>query len=107
MTREPTFDADGYPTEATLRRIRTWPTGTLADMLACMDFAGRAWSSYGTWRKTFWRKEVRYRIVTGGWSGNESVIAAIERNQMVQMVGAWRWERGGLYEYRFPRGEPT
>ena len=108
---EPTFDADGYPTEATLDRIREWPIVTLADMVDCMDFAGRAWSSYGTWRKySDWKEArwpsrplVRYTFATGGWSGNESVVAAIEANLIVQMVGAWAWKRGGWYEYRFPK----
>jgi hypothetical protein len=118
---EPTFDAAGYPTEETLERIRTWPVVTIADMIACMDFAGRAWSWYGTWRKQpNWRSHpdrvlraaglrpaphVRYTLITGGWSGNESIVAAIEANLIVQMVGAWAWRRGGWYEYRFPKAE--
>lgn len=119
---EPTFDADGYPTDATLDRIQMWPVVTSADMVECMDFAGRAWSYYGTWRKhpnwtahperasaalraSGWRplSQVRYVLITGGWSGNESVVASIEANQIMQMVGAWAWKRGGWYEYRFPK----
>jgi hypothetical protein len=107
---EPTFDADGYPTDATLDRIRTWPVVALADMVACMDFAGRAWQYEDVWTKEDdWEdpdwpesRKVRYVFSTVGWSGNESVVSAIERNPMLQMMGAWSWRRGGHYEYRFP-----
>ena len=107
---EPTFDADGYPTEETLERIRSWPVKVGADFIAVMDFAGRAWSYPDYWDVAeHWsdpddrgRACRRYEFSTGGWSGNESIVHAIEGNQIVQMVGAWSWRRGGHYEYRFP-----
>lgn len=109
MTPTPDFDADGYPTEGTLDAIRDWPIDTLADMEAAMDFAGSAWR-YDAWSKERgWtdpddgnRPRVRYVFSTYGWSGNESIVDAIEGNQMLQMIGAWSWRRGGHYEYRFP-----
>lgn len=112
---EPTFDRDGYPTEETLERIKTWPYETLQDPIDAMDFAGRAWSYPDYWQKTeLWedpegypgqRPEVRYVFSTGGWSGNESIIGAIEENVMLRALGAWSWRRGGHYEYRFPTPE--
>jgi len=110
VSDEPTFDAEGYPTEATLRRIRRWSIQTNADFEAVMDFAGRAWNWPHLWvRERDWIDPdypsfptLRYVFSTGGWSGNESIVGAIEKNQMVQMIGAWPWRRGGHYEYRFP-----
>jgi hypothetical protein len=113
---EPTFDADGYPTDETLDRITTWPTDSFAAMHAAMDFAGRAWSYPKYWEvdPEFAAGEYvgqrplrRYVFSTGGWSGNESIVAAIEANQMLQMLGAWSWRRGGHYEYRFPAADPS
>ena len=113
---EPTFDSDGYPTQETLDRIATWPIVTFADMAAAMDYAGRAWTPHHLWRcqarfrertKGPWKPgpKRRYVFSTGGWSGNESIVAAIERNDMLQTVGAYSWRRGGHYEYRFPVAE--
>ena len=107
---EPTFDRDGYPTDETLDRIATWPIETNADFAAVMDFAGRAWSYPDGWECVERETEPDwpsypyrvYRFSTGGWSGNESIVSAIEQNQIVQMVGAWSWQRGGHYVYRFP-----
>ena len=109
--KEPTFDGDGYPTDKTLQNIREWPTKTLADMAECMDFAGKAWSYPDYWVKEddwpdpdfFGKPCLRYVFSAGGWSGNESIVEAIEANMMVQIVGAWSWRRGGHYEYRFPK----
>ena len=111
---EPTFDVDGYPTEETLDRIKWWPVGSSADFAAAMDFAGRAWSYPDYWEKAdnwpdpdmFDHPCLRYVFSTGGWSGNESIVEAIEANQMLQMIGAWSWRRGGHYEYRFPTEAP-
>ena len=109
---DPTFDAHGYPTEETLDRIRTWDVATLADMEAAMDFAGAAWHYDDAWTKErgwidpdWGSLQVRYRFSTLGWSGNESIVEAIEGNEMLQMIGAWAWRRGGHYEYRFPRSQ--
>lgn len=112
---EPTFDADGYPTDETLARIREWPIDTMAAAAAAMDFVGRAWSypkyweCEAEWPDPDWPSHPRRRYVfsTGGWSGNEDLVGAIEANQMLQMIGAWSWRRGGHYEYRFPLPEPA
>lgn len=120
LADEPTFDSDGYPTEETLERIRQWPVNTWADAHAAMDFAGKAWSYPDRWRcQPRWRDcsqshvtnwplyrgtVRRYVFSTGGWSGNESIVAAIEANREV-MLGAWSWQRGGHYDFRFPADE--
>jgi hypothetical protein len=100
---------DGYPTEATLDRIRRWEVKTFGDARKAMDYAGAAWSYPDRWRcQPRWRGRgsprpvCRYTFSTGGWSGNEEIVAAIEANAMLQMLGAWSWRRGGHYEYRFP-----
>ena len=107
---EPTFDGDGYPTDDTLERIREWPVKTNDDFAAVMDFVGSAWSYPDSWEcierweDPDWPSFPKrvYRFSTGGWSGNESIVSAIEGNDIVQGVGAWSWRRGGHYEYRFP-----
>ena len=109
------FDRDGIPTDATLERISSWPIKTNADFAVVMDFAGRAWSYPDRWEcieseaDPDWPSHPKrvYRFSTGGWSGNESIIAAIEANEIVQIVGAWSWRRGGHYEYRFPLAHDT
>lgn len=92
------MDADGYPDEAELQRIREWPHQDCADLLA---FVRSLW-----WGKWGWRQNgYRYRISTGGWSGNESLIAAMEDNDMFWML-TWRSSRrGGYYVFEVPEAK--
>lgn len=108
---EPTFDKDGYPTEATLRRIRTWDVKTFADRRALIDYVGKAWH----FREWGWAPAVRrrreykngllcrkYSISTGGWSGNESLIGELEKNWMFWSLCWVSNRRGGHYEFSIP-----
>lgn len=115
---EPTFDVNGYPTDETLDAIEHWPINKASDAEALMDFIGRAWSYPDYWRKQdHWRDQSRYGIAsrtvyrytfsTGGWSGNESLVTALEHNVLAQMLGAYSWRVGGHYEYRFSRSYGT
>jgi len=106
----PTFDADGYPTEETLDQIKTWPAD---DIAACLDFARAAWhwSDWCDEDLSAAEREVLHaepgerfaRFATGGWSGNEDIIAALKANMMIRGL-AWRLSAsGGLHIFRYPR----
>ena len=92
----PTFDADGYPTQETEEVIAKWPH---SDPDGWFTFIREAWDHhYGT---------IRYdpkfaTFITGGWSGNESIIEAMQENKVLWIV---LWEsshRGGKYVLRLP-----
>lgn len=117
---EPSFDRGGYPTDETLERIRLWPIESNADFEAVMDYAGSCWKYPDWWSKGEpepdplfadlasgqTRPTISYVFSTGGWSGNESLVSAIEANWIVQAVGASTWHKGGHFEYRFPTDRP-
>jgi hypothetical protein len=104
----------GYPDDRDLDRLENW---TLDQGInAGLDFAAALWSDYGTVLHTLTAGEAevvhqewdaagvqRYRFLrfaTGGWSGNESVIAAIRANWVLRS----RWclsSRGGLHIYEY------
>lgn len=95
MMIHPTFDRSGYPTEATLRRIRLWPFG---DQAGFWSFVKAAWQDNGKIRMS----QNRIDLITGGWSGNESIVHAIGES----MIGSYSWEsshRGGLHRYEIER----
>ena len=48
------------------------------------------------------RGERYLRLSTGGWSGNEELVAALNTNRMVRVL-SWRLSaRGGLHIYQYP-----
>lgn len=109
--KEPTFDSAGYPTDDTLEEIENWEIKTAQDAIDLMEYVGQAWYYPHYWRvERGWfnaqgKKEVHYIFSTGGWSGNESLVGAMEQNLMLNILGPWSWQRGGHYEYRLAEPE--
>lgn len=97
-------DGDGYPTEEALEIVCRWPF-TL-DKKEFFEFIKSIW-----WRADWgWDegeedaeytddpKVYRYYISTGGWSGNESIIQAIKKNEFLMWSITWvQSRRGGHY----------
>jgi len=107
----PTFDSDGYPTDETLAAIEAWP---YQDLAACLDFVKAAWhwddwathdlSAHEAAIVRAEKTDTYLRLATGGWSGNESLVAALRANRMISLQ-AWRLHaRGGLHIYQYPQG---
>lgn len=84
------IDDDGYPTEDALKIIELWPfdsPGWFDFIRDHWHFASWGWSKVGS----------EYHISTGGWSGNESIIAAMQRNWILWSVCWVQSNRGGHY----------
>jgi hypothetical protein len=81
-----------YPTEADLATIANWDP---MDFDGWMEFVRELWAYPEYWSCV----DGHHRIATGGWSGNECLIGAMQEN-----VVAWSlyWKsstRGGAYEF--------
>jgi hypothetical protein len=93
-----------YPTDEALDALASF-TGTPGEFLQAVH---RQWNDgHGRWdeaRLSGDRAEqpgTRVVLVTGGWSGNESVIAAVQ-DTMFHLMFWYSSTRGGLHEYRVP-----
>ena len=90
-----------YPSDAELEQIRTAETDPRS-WFAFICATGHFWPDWG------WRVEeadedgkpvTRYLISTGGWSGNEDILAAM-RDNFILWHQTWRVHRaGGHYEF--------
>jgi hypothetical protein len=96
---QPTFDADGYPTEETELAIKAWD---FRDVPGWLAYIREAWNHhYGR----MWEEGGMLKMATGGWSGNESITHAMRENHV---LWALLWEsshRGGLEVLRMPNAE--
>lgn len=95
------LDQDGYPTPKCLKKIAEWPYG---DPLGWFEYIHSAWYFPDCWDRDddaiddyFDDPVIRFSISTAGWSGNESIIEAMQQNAL---LWAFHWvqsRRGGHY----------
>ena len=92
------MDTDGYPDETELAHITAWKwdnpegwEGLLAYVKARWEYADCG----------YWQQRGRtYRLHTAGWSGNESIIGALQENHMFWALCWVQSRRGGHYIFR-------
>lgn len=82
-----------YPSEEDLARIEGWP---LTDLDGLLDFLRKIWH----WPEYLTVEGGMWRLATGGWSGNEEIVAALRKNHMVWVMCWQRSERGGLHWFK-------
>jgi hypothetical protein len=70
--QEPEFTQNGYPTERTLETIREWPVFETG-LQPLLEFIRKAWKYQEFANET----NGLWEFVTGGWSGNEELLAAL------------------------------
>lgn len=96
------IDDDGYPSEEMLAKIEQWDAGE-GSYNDLMRFIKPYWkySSCGYWSETKYEsKGIEYSISTGGWSGNEDIIRALQKNPIFWSLCWIQSRRGGHYIFK-------
>jgi hypothetical protein len=100
------LDHDGYPTEAAFKLIREWK----GEHKALLEFVRGLWrypEYFGppmpyVWPRD-WKEPIEegseYLASTVGWSGNESLIDAMQENTFFWMKCWFATQRGGHYTF--------
>jgi len=96
LERHPTFDADGYPTDETLDAITSWDAAH--DSRGLVEFVAEAWH----WPDYFIIDGFHVEAHTGGWSGNESLISALQDNTVFWLFCWSESRRGGHFVFELP-----
>lgn len=108
LKEQPEFEDGDYPTDWTLDLIRRWP---IEHTNRGLDFVADAWHwpEFGVSRELRPEEAVvahaepgerHLRLATGGWSGNESIVAAMREN--FAFMCRWRLSgSGGLHIYAY------
>ena len=94
------LDEEGYPTDAALERIEAWEVTSRADFDNLMDFIRDLWWM-SQWGFIVGPDRRFYTLITGGWSGNESIIQALDDNRMFTVFYWVLSERGGKFVYAY------
>ena len=83
-----------YPTEEELEKIEKWEVNSIEDYREFMYYIHNIWE-FSDWG---WSTEKDiYFISTGGWSGNEDIIASMKHNRMFWIMYWYQSKRGGHY----------
>jgi hypothetical protein len=98
------LDDDGYPTEDALEIIEKWHWD---DAKGWFDFIKgiwhlRSWGWNEVTEKHEWYEDEtvqKYYISTAGWSGNESIIRSMQKNDMMWFLNWYQSNRGGHYVF--------
>jgi len=92
-----------YHTEKELKRIQKWPT---KDINGLIEHLRKIWN-YENYFVTKWGRDTLFgnrqvlivEMHTGGWSGNEGIIEALEKNKSFWFMWWFKSERGGHYYF--------
>jgi hypothetical protein len=105
VTEFAAFDADGYPTEDTLRKIEDWPN---SDPHGWFDYIKSAMHKTYSKVHDYVRQDIDNKasvrtliLITCGWSGNEEVLRAMAANLMWFIT--WKQScSGGMHTFEIP-----
>lgn len=94
------MDQDGYPTDSELKKIQKWPH---TDLLGLLAYVKERWqyADAGYWRQ----KGSKYWVSTAGWSGNESMIYALQKNIIFWSFCWLQSRRGGHYIFELRKAK--
>lgn len=92
------FDQDGYPTKVILGQISIWPLDSKDKVIELYELLKVLFKHYGSVE----RVGNFMQITTGGWSGNESVIDALQENVIFWTLYWESSHRGGMHVFRYP-----
>lgn len=90
------LDANGYPTDEAIQQIENWAA---SDPAGLIEFVREIWWMPDWGFELKGKRVLRLELHTGGWSGNESIINALNKTIFWMMC----WEktiRGGHYYFR-------
>lgn len=93
-----------YPTDEELIKIETWDyTDSFFDLAKFVQSIWNWGEDYaqisGEKTDEFDHKYRELRLITGGWSGNEDIVGALNDNRMFSMLCWQSSHRGGMHIY--------
>ncbi len=87
-------DQDGYPTEPELALCKS-----MQDFDVLMLHVMQIWH----WPERVVADPYKWKLSTGGWSGNEDIIDALKHNTMFWLFCWQLSQRGGYYVFQTPQ----
>ena len=108
MKSETLFESE-YHSDFELNKIKNWDYRNVFELI---EHIQDMWNWKQDYFVSKWGKRkfdnadvLLLELHTGGWSGNEDIIAALEEHEMFFNLWHTKWERGGHYYFEIePKG---
>jgi len=88
-----------YPHKQDLELIENWELKTIESFDGLISFCKDLWA-YDSWGEV--DDEGVFSVSTYGWSGNEEIIGALEKNFIFWSIFWLESRRGGHYKFKVP-----
>lgn len=96
------MDKEGYPTKGELYNISNWRVVTKESLLDLINYVRERWKYvHMGYFKLSGKNVIQLELHTAGWSGNESVLGALERNKLFWIMGWKKSTVGGHFWFKF------
>ena len=96
---------EGYPDDKELEFIKNFDCSK-NNVRILMELIQNIWWS-ADWgfikKRSYKNKKVTIELHTAGWSGNEDIIRALEKNKYFYMLYWQESRRGGHYKFEFDK----
>ena len=90
-----------YPSDEELEKVRIWDA--VKDPHGLIEFLKEIWHWPDWGVVCTGTRSMKLVLHTGGWSGNESIVQALEENLMFFTLFWLRSDRGGHYYFRIKK----
>lgn len=92
-----------YPDQKEIRTIKKWAFTKHDSFVDFMEYVRAAGKYWGDSEPFGWKQRGRtYWVSTGGWSGNEEIISAMQSNFVFWSTSWVSVRRGGHYVFTIP-----
>mgnify|MGYP001614515985 FL=1 len=93
------LDENNYPDDKSLKEITDWDILTKGIQgLLDLVYENTNWADRQTYQSG--KRVIRYEYHTGGWSGNEDVIYALQKNFLFWSMYWEKTTKGGHYYFK-------
>ena len=93
------LDENNYPDEQSLKQIANWDLRTQG-IYALLDLIRENTNWVDRQTEIKGKRVIRFAYHTGGWSGNEDVIEALQHNTLFWSLFWQKSEKGGHYYFK-------
>lgn len=93
---------DKYPTQEELNKISHWNIVDNKEMLDFLSYIEQLWWTPEWGFEVKGKKVISLELHTGGWSGNEDIIGALQNNFIFWSMFWQKSVKGGHYYFKIP-----